>query len=130
MEGPLHEYLHGRRVPESMRLALAAKIETLIDSELRAATRPKWDERGKYAELKDLSAPLFLKRVYADEIAPDGTIKKETVRATDKTLMARVETYISNREERNLPLGDAEGLRFATKPAGRPKRGGLGRPKA
>ncbi len=122
MQEPLAALLTKWGVPEHLHEETAADFERFAKARARAALRPKWDERGKYAELKDLSSPAFLKRVYADEIAADGTIKKTTVRACDDVLMTRVETYISAREEKGLPLGDAAGLRFVTSPAGRPKR--------
>jgi hypothetical protein len=84
----------------------------MAEDHAKAAQRPKWDERGKYAELKDLSSPKFLKRVYADEIAPDGTIRKDAVRKVDPKLMGIVEAYISDRERRGLNAGEAEGLRL------------------
>jgi hypothetical protein len=126
MQRPLGKLLSSWGVPESEHPDYVAYLERVAKERLKAAQRPKWGERGKYAELKDLTAPLFLKRVYADEIAPDGTIKKEAVRAVDKTLMARVENYISVREERQQDLGDAEGLRLIAGPRSRPKRAQLG----
>jgi hypothetical protein len=112
-----------KAVPESERRDLTDDIARMIEDRAKAAVqRPKWDERGKYADLKDLSSPMFLKQVYADVIAPDGTIEKRKVRKPDPKLMASVEGYISKREERRAPLGDAEGLRFVKILAGRPKR--------
>jgi hypothetical protein len=113
-------------IPESMHRETAAKLERIAKADAKAALRPKWDERGKYSELKDLSAPQFLKHVFADEIAPDGSIKKETVRESDPKLMSIVEAYISARERDGRDLGAAKGLRFITSNAGRPKRADLG----
>jgi hypothetical protein len=113
-------------VPESERRDLIADMARMRDERAEAARRPKWDERDRYAELKKLSSPMFLKRAWADEIAPDGTIEKRKVGKIDSKLMGLVEAYISEREGRGLDAGDAEGLRFVTSPAGRPKRATLG----
>ena len=122
VQEPLRKYLAAKKVPVNMRTELAADIERLVAAKLGAAKpRQKWDERGKYADLKDLSAPEFLKRVYSDVIAPDGTIEKELVRKVDKTLMATVDAYIGKREKREQDAGDAAGLRFvarSTRPKG------------
>jgi hypothetical protein len=113
-------------VPKQMHREMAVKLERTAREDAKAALRPKWEERGEYAELKDLSAPQFLKRVYADEIAHDGSIKKAVVRSTDPALMSIVEAYISGREARGRDMGDAKGLRFVTSNAGRPKRADVG----
>lgn len=123
---PLSALLTSWGVPKQMHLEMAVKLERTAREDAKAALRPKWEQRGKYAELKDLSAPQFLKRVYADEIARDGSIKKATVRNTDPALMSIVEAYISGREARGRDMGDAKGLRFVTSNAGRPKRADLG----
>ena len=101
--------LDAEGVAEAERPALIAKLRL----EVARATRPKWSgrlERG--GELATLSAPLFLKRVHADDIAADGIIHKETIRAIDPDLMTAVEAYISQRKKRAADLGDAEGLVF------------------
>jgi hypothetical protein len=113
-------------VPEKERRDLTAYLKRIVQDRVEAARRPQWDERGKYAELKDLNSPLFLKRAWADEIAPDGTIEKRKVRKVDSKLMHLVEGYISDREGRGQDAGDAEGLRFVKNKAGRPKRATLG----
>ena len=123
---PFSELLTSWGVPKQMHLEMAAELEHIARARTKAALRPKWEERGKYAELKDLSAPQFLKRVYADEIGRGGSIKKAVVRNTDPALMSIVEAYISGREARGRGMGDAEGLRFVTSNAGRPKRADLG----
>jgi hypothetical protein len=126
LEPPLYEHFRLRDIPKSMWSELTGVVNQTIASWVKAAMRPKWDERGKYAELKDLSSPAFLKRVYADEIAPNGSIEKEAVRKVDSKLMAAVETYISGREARQRDMGDAAGLRLVTSGHTRPKRANFG----
>jgi hypothetical protein len=126
MESSLINLFKTRNLPESMWPDTAAEIERIVNERAKAAMRPKWDERGKYDDLKKLSSPAFLKRVYADEIAPDNSIAKEAVRKTDPKLMAAVETYISGREGSQRDMGDAEGLRLIAGPRSRPKRASLG----
>jgi hypothetical protein len=102
-------------VPEKDFEATAAELERVARARAIVATgarRPKWDERGKYAELKDLSAPKFLKQVYGDVIAPDGTVNKKLIRDMDAKLMASVEVYLSARKSRQQSDGDAAGLRL------------------
>jgi hypothetical protein len=110
------KFLEERGIPKTKRKGLAAKIERLILRETLPTKRRKWDERGKYAELKDLSAPQFLKAVYPDAIAPDGTVEKIAIRAIDRKLMASVDAYVYARESREQDLGDARGLRFVSMP--------------
>jgi hypothetical protein len=104
-------------VPETQRETLIAKFR--ID--IARITRPKWVgrlERG--GELATLSAPNFLKRVHAEDIAADGTVHNEIIRAIDPDLMQVVELYISKRRSRAQDLGDAKGLKFIlTRPSSR-----------
>lgn len=101
--------LGAENVAAAERPALIAKLRT----EVARATRPKWNGRlMRGGELAVLSAPLFLKRVHADDIAADGTVHKEIIRAIDPDLMTAVEAYISQRKKRGADLGDAEGLAF------------------
>ncbi len=104
-------YFDASEVPESERPALIKKFEI----EIARATRPKWRERFKRGgELAELSAPLFLRRVHAEEIAPDGTVENETIRAIDPDLMRAVDSYASNRRSRpDGDMGDAAGLQFS-----------------
>ncbi|MDH6258437.1 hypothetical protein [Bradyrhizobium sp. BR13661] len=113
-------------VPKSQHRETWAEMERIARARADAARRPKWDERGKYAELKDLSAPQFLKRVYADAITSDGSIEKQMVRDIDPKLMASVEVYLSNRKSRQKDLGDAAGLRLIAGPTSPLKRSDLG----
>ena len=126
LAAPLHEHFRLRGIPERLWPDLISVADQAIALRVKTAVRPKWEERAKFAELKDLSSPAFLKRVYADEIAGDGTIEKEAVRKIDRKLMAAVETYISGREGRQRDMGDAEGLRLIAGPRTRPKRPSLG----
>ena len=122
---PLRSLLNSWGVPEHLHKETAADFERFAKARAKAALRPKWDERGKYAELKDLSSPAFLKRVYADEIATDGSIRKEAVRKIDPKLIAAVETYISAREARRQDMGDAAGLCLIAGVRTHPKRASL-----
>jgi cold shock CspA family protein len=127
---PLLRYLKAKNVPPEMWSDTAAEIERLVGKKLAAAVaRPRWDDRAKYPELANLSAPLFLKRVWADQIGADGTIEKELVRQNDRSLMGTVDNYIAAREKRRRDAGDAEGLRFIARKT-RPKMTRKTRPKA
>lgn len=101
-------------------------MERMAKARANVAKRPKWDERGKYAELKDLSAAKFLKRVYADVIASDGSVKKQTIRDIDSKLMVAVEVYVHTRKSRGQDAGDAEGLRLIAGPTSALGRASLG----
>jgi len=109
----LDNFLADEQVPEETRPSLIAEFRRMI---ARAKpSRPTWQgrkERG--GELATLTAPLFLKRVYAHEIAPDGVVYKDLIRELDSKLMDAVETYISSRASRGRDLGDAAGLVFIT----------------
>jgi hypothetical protein len=119
---PLLRYLKAKKIPPEMWSDTAAEIERLVGKKLAAAVaRPLWDDRGQYPELAKLSAPEFLKRVWADQIGVDGTIEKEFVRHMDPKLMGNVEKYVAKREEREQDAGDAVGLRFIRSRVGRPK---------
>ena len=114
---PLLRYLKAKNIPPEMWSDTAAEIERLIGKKLSATVpRPLWDDRAKYPELANLSAPQFLKRVYADLIASDGTIEKAVVRQKDSALMGRVDNYIATREKRHQDAGDAAGLNFIARP--------------
>ena len=104
-------------VPDVERPALIVRFHI----EIARVLRPKWVgrlERG--GELATLTAPLFLKHVHAGDIAQDGTVHNEIIRAIDPDLMQAVELYISKRRIRGQDLGDAEGLKFVlTRPSSR-----------
>lgn len=109
---PLLRFFDIKNVPEGQRAALAEKI----NKEIARLTRPKW--RGRLlrgGELATLSAPSFLRRVHAEDIAPDGSVRTEIIRAIDPELMQAVEMYISKRKLRKQDRGDAEGLKFVLK---------------
>jgi hypothetical protein len=126
LKKPFTQVLTKWGVPERLHAEVAADIERLAKERAKAAQRPKWDERDRYAELRDLSSPEFLRRVYGDEIGEDGSIQKEVVRKIDAKLMAAVETYISAREGRRRDMGDAEGLHLIAGVRSRSKRAHLG----
>eukprot|EP01037_Dinobryon_pediforme_P013049 gene13049-13150_t len=117
----LYDYFQQKSLPPSMWAAAAADIERIVGMKLAASIkRPLWDDRANYPELANLTAPEFLKQVWADQIAIDGTIEKELVRQIDRSLMGKVDNYIATREKRGQDAGDAEGLRFITRKT-RPK---------
>jgi len=72
---------------------------------------PKWGDPKLSDELKRLTAPAFLKRVY-DELIVCRTVEKQTIRDFDSPLMSLVEQYIGDRIRRQRNLGDAEGITF------------------
>lgn len=107
----LARYLDTKNVPETLRTEIIQELELMI----ARATRPKWADRLQHLGLAHLSAPAFLKQVHADDIGPDGSIPKETLRAIDPELLGVVESYISRRLSREAGLGDAEGLNLIAK---------------
>jgi hypothetical protein len=86
--------------------------------------RPKWDERTKYKDLANLTAPQFLRAVYPDLIDEKGQLtNEEAVRRSDPLLVRAIQGYINKRVDRGLHLGDAEGLTFTNRPnMGRPRK--------
>ncbi len=126
LDDPLQQYLKDKNIPPALWSDTAAAIERLVGKKLAAAVaRPLWDDRAQYPALANLSAPEFLKRVWADQIGADGTIEKELVRQNDRSLMGKVDNYISTRHRRGQDAGDAKGLRFIarkTRPKAKPRR--------
>jgi hypothetical protein len=105
----LSAYLEFSGVAENERAKVVKQIEVVI----ARATRPKWSgrlERG--GQLATLSAPLFLKHIYADLVEPDGSVSHDDIKAIDADLMRAVDLYIAQRKKRKLDLGDAKGLIF------------------
>jgi hypothetical protein len=128
-EGPLNKWLEKYfeeiNLPRSLWTSAAAEIVRVVRKQVVAATeRPRWDERDRYPELANLSAPKFLKRVWADQFSADGSIARELV--SDKKLLRIVGVYVGNRQSRGLDLGDAEGLRLIRGKTGRPARPSAG----
>ena len=107
-EAALVRLLDIYNVAESKRPALKAKIHI----EIARVTRLLWAEHGTSGVLATLSAPLFLKNVHADDIAPDGSVQTKTIRAIDPALLRAIAVYISMRKARRRDLGDAAGLHF------------------
>lgn len=121
----LQKYFEEINLPQSQWMTTAAEIGRVVRKQLIAATeRPRWDDRAGYPELANLSAPEFLKRVWADQFDPDGSIARELV--SDKNLLKIVGTYIGKRRDRGLNLGDAKGLRLVRGKTGRPARPSAG----
>jgi hypothetical protein len=119
-------YFEAKNLPRELWEPTAAEIERVVRKQVNASRpRPLWDERARYPELAHLPAPEFLKRVWADAIASDGSIEKETIRQKDRALMATVEAYVANRQRRNLDAGLAKGLQFITRRTA-PKGAALG----
>ena len=112
----LAAYFEAKHLPRDLWEPTAAEIERVVRKQVNASqSRPLWNERARYPELAHLPAPEFLKRVWADAIASDGSIEKETIRQKDRALMATVEAYVANRQRRNLDAGLAKGLQFITR---------------
>jgi hypothetical protein len=80
--------------------------------------RPKWQDKVKNPErlspeLRNATAPTFLKIAWADEIDSKGRIRKLRVRYYDQHLMNAVERYTNNRRNSEDKL-DANGLVLLT----------------
>jgi hypothetical protein len=122
----LNLYLETQGAPYDKRPMLAARIRHMVASAIaRESPRAQWlKERAKPdSELGMLSAPLFLKRVYADVIGSEGLVFKEFIREMDSDLMAAVDTYVSQRTGRKKDFGHARGLIFiASRSATNPRR--------
>ena len=115
LKEPLEGYLKQKRVPRKLWPKAAAEMERLVRRLLAGnVDRPKWNNRRKHPELEHLSAPEFLKTVWADVIGPDGTIETEIVRNDDVPLMNAVRDYLDNRRTRGLDLGRARGLNIVS----------------
>jgi hypothetical protein len=88
----LDSWLVAKGVAKDARSAFVARFNQLIVS------RPKWDERHKYEKLSHLSAPRFLRAVYADVIDENGRLTNEdVVRLSDPNLVRIVQGYINKR---------------------------------
>jgi hypothetical protein len=116
----LDRWLTAKGIAEDKRPDFAARINRLVDSD----ARPQWLERRENKGLEHLNAPRFLRAIYPDAIDPNGRlVDEELVRLSDPNLVQAVQGYINQRIERELPLGDAEGLKFTKKDGrGRPKK--------
>jgi hypothetical protein len=113
LKKPLDAYLSEMHVPRKLWPKAATEIERLVRRLLAANTnRAKWDDRHEHAELSHLTAPEFLKTVWADVIGPDGSIEKDLVRQHDKRLMDEVVSYINIRRSRGRDAGRARGLKL------------------
>jgi hypothetical protein len=100
-----------RGISEELRLSVAAELTG------SKSLKPQWVDKDKSDELKNLTAPQFLKRVHSD-IIKKNKVYKADVRARDPDLMNAVEAYISQRKRRGADLGDATGLiLIASRPA-------------
>jgi hypothetical protein len=118
----LKKYLRERDVAPELWNETAAEIERVIRKKIAdSKERPLWDDRARYPELADLSAPEFLKRVWADQIGSDGSIERAAVSQKDKKLLALVDAYIGRRKDRRQDAGAAAGLRFIRSHVGRPR---------
>jgi hypothetical protein len=100
-------------IPEAKRVELIERFRI----EIARVVRPKWLGRlVRGGELATLTAPMFLKRVHAEDIGADGTVPVDIIRGIDPELMRAVDGYISQRIHRGLDLGDAQDLKFASRP--------------
>ena len=116
---PLLRYLKAKKIPPAMWPETAAEIERLVVKKLVAAEkRPRWDDRAKFPELQFLPAPEFLRRVWADQIGPNGEVDKTLIRQIDRPLIKTVEAYVSNRQRRNRDRGQVKGLQLLSRGKG------------
>jgi tetratricopeptide (TPR) repeat protein len=108
----LKRYLASVGVVDFQRPQAMEEIRKVVG--LYSKARVKWDDRHNSDDLKDLNAPLFLRKVYHDAFDRDGNlVDAELVRRSDPKLVKAVQQFIIKREERERDLGDAKGLTFA-----------------
>jgi hypothetical protein len=122
-----HEIASDKILEMLGKLGVSDRLRQQVAAEIVLANkqkRPQWDDRKNHKNLAHLSAPRFLKTVYADFIGEDGKLtNEEAIRLSDPVLVRMVQAYINKRQERSLPLGDAEGLAFRNIDGrGRPKK--------
>lgn len=110
---PIIDFLKAAGVPESEHEGLVERFRI----EIARVMRPKWLDRSSHGdEFARLTAPMFLKRVHFEEINDDGTVDVETIKAIDPELIRAVAGYISQRKHRGLDFGDANDLKFYSRP--------------
>jgi hypothetical protein len=116
----LDAWLAAKGIAEDARPAAKAKINRIA----LASSRILWRDRKRHAALANLTAPQFLRKVYADLIDANGIlIDQDAVRFSDAKLVSAVQSYVATRATRTLDAGEAKGLHFNRKDArGRPSR--------
>jgi hypothetical protein len=117
LDAHLQKYLTGKKIRPEKQAEAAAIIARVVD-EIQDADRPQWGDQDNPAELAILTAPKFLKKIWADKISPDGVVRNDDIR--DKGLVEAVRQYINGRKGKD-DLGDAEGLNIIRSPRGRRK---------
>lgn len=127
LKNEIIKLLRRTNVPSDKWDETAAEIErTIKKTKVTEVSRPKWDDRSKHRELAELSAPEFLKKVWADQFDQNGGIRSDVVGQHDQTLLNAISWYISARRKFKKDLGDAEGIHLIKKARGRPQsRAGL-----
>jgi hypothetical protein len=115
---PLAAYLMEMNVPRKKWREAALELARVVLRFGAPEDRPLWDDRAKYPELAFLPAPEFLKRVWADQIGPNGEVDKTLIRQIDRPLIKTVEAYVANRQRRNRDQGQVKGLRLLSRGKG------------
>jgi hypothetical protein len=115
---PLAAYLQEMNVPRKKWREAALELARVVLRFGAPDDRPRWDDRAKYPELAFLPAPEFLKRVWADQIGPNGEVDKTLIRQIDRPLIKTVEAYVSNRQRRNRDPGQVKGLQLLSRGKG------------
>jgi hypothetical protein len=112
---PLAAYLLEMNVPRKKWREAALALARVVLRFGGPENRPLWDDRAKYPELAFLPAPEFLKRVWADQIGPNGEVDKSLIRQIDRPLIKTVEAYVANRQRRNRDPGQVKGLQLLSR---------------
>jgi hypothetical protein len=96
-----------------------AAIERDVENADRATWKPPKGKPDPFPDVRDLTAPLFIKSVWRDKIK-NGRIFRETIGGHDKDLLQAYDVYVSARRTRGVDLGDAKGLTLVS--ARKPKK--------
>jgi hypothetical protein len=106
----LREFSTTALAAELLKRPVNKKLRQGAEIEVENNGRPRWrdDEKSKPADLRDLSAPAFLRKVWADK----KTLYRGEVRDYDFELMEAVEGYLGVRKSRGLDAGEAKGLKL------------------
>jgi hypothetical protein len=113
---PLQQLLTLENIRPERQAEAAAKIVRLLQ-EIRDKDRAQWNDKNKPASVAKLTAPEFLKEVWADKII-EGVVRNDDI--SDKDLVQAVRAYINGRKGQP-DLGHAEGLTIVPSPPGRQK---------
>ena len=118
--GLIEQICAEKNIPREKWGEVAAAITRLIDN-FRDGLRPQWGDEENPPELAILTAPKFLKKIWADKIV-DGVVRNDDI--GDKGLVEAVRQYLKGREGKP-DLADAEGLTIIPSSRGRRKDNAL-----